>query len=227
MIARTRGFTLLEVLIAIAIFAIVSAMAYAALNQVLIARDRLEAEREFWRALSMTFLRLEDDLSQVRNRGVRTISGFGDNDPAMQVRATDTRALGEPTLTLTRGGVFLVDDYLPKNEDDDARETRRPPRSDLQRVAYRLNDGKLWRITWPQLDPAPQTEPVETELLGDVEDFKIAVFDPADGRRRDSWPPGPPAGGQSPPAQPLPRGAEVSLTLRGRGEFVRLFLIHE
>jgi general secretion pathway protein J len=221
---RARGFTLLEVLIAVAIFAMVSAMAYAGLNNVLIARDRLETERAFWRALSLTYLRLEDDLAQARLRPVR--DAYGITAPnALVVRPTDGRALGTPTLELTRGGVFVLDNYLPEAEDAGVRRAPKPPRSDLQRVAYRLHDGKLWRITWPHLDPAPQAQPTETELLADVEDFKVTVWD-SERQRRDRWPPRD-AGGNPTEPTALPRGAEVSLTLRGRGELTRVFLIHE
>ena len=100
-----RGFTLLEVIIAIAIFALVSAMAYSGLANVLRSSERVEAERNTWRAFSMLFLRMEDDLAQARPRTIRDVNGAVLN--AMQGQATDTRALGAPALEFTRGGIFL------------------------------------------------------------------------------------------------------------------------
>jgi len=68
--ARTRsaGFTLLEILVAVGIFALFSAMAYGGLIRVLDTRDRLDAERDYWRGLTMSFLQIEDDLAHARDR---------------------------------------------------------------------------------------------------------------------------------------------------------------
>jgi len=92
------------------------------------------------------------------------------------------------------------------------------PRSDLQRVAYRLDEGTLKRLTWPVLDLGPQTTPAETPLLSDVEEFRVRFFAPA-GAWLDVWP----TQGIS---DVLPRGVEVKMTLKGRGEYTRLFLVN-
>ena len=197
---NTRGFTLLELLVAISIFAIISAMAYGGLARVLQDRDRLEVEHEFWRALSLTFARLEEDLSQARSRTVRDIMGF--SQPALRGQPTDTRAMGSPSLEFTRGGVLTFDAGA---------------RSDMQRVGYRLVDGTLQRLLWPVLDQAPQTKPLELPLLNHVEEFRVRFYS-SSGAWLDLWPPQ----GSN---EPL-RGVEIKLTLTGRGEFTRLFLVN-
>ncbi len=203
------GFTLLEVLVAIAIFALASAMAYGSLDQVLRARDRLEEERGFWQALTLVMLRLEQDIGQARNRGVRDTDGR--LLPPLQGQPADSLGSGAPGLELTHGGVLLSGEGL---------------RSDLQRVAYRLEDGVLKRYIWGQLDRAPRSQPIETPLLTGVEEFRARFYDP-NGAWTDTWPPpataGTPAGQQPEP----PRGVEIRLTLTGRGEFTRLFVISE
>jgi general secretion pathway protein J len=198
---NTRGFTLLELLVAISIFAIISAMAYGGLTRVLQDRDRLEVEHEFWRALSLTFARLEEDLSQTRSRTIRDVVGF--DQPALRGQPTDTRAMGWPSLEFTRGGVLTFDAGA---------------RSDMQRVGYRLVEGTLQRLLWPVLDRAPDTKPLELPLIKNVESFQVRFYSPS-GVWLDEWPPG---GANDPP----PRGVEVKLTLTGRGEFTRLFLVN-
>src|SRR3989344_4488682 len=128
---RHRGFTLLELLVAIGIFALISGIAYGSLTRLMSDRARLQSEQEFWRVLSLTLTRVEDDLSQARERSVRDVIGF--TQPAFRGHPTDTRATGAPSVEFTRGGVLTFSDEA---------------RSDLQRVAYRLVDGKLMRLTW-------------------------------------------------------------------------------
>ncbi len=198
---RTSGFTLLEVLIAVAIFALISAMAYGALNQSLRTRDRVEEERQFWHALTLVFLRMEDDIGQARARGVRDNGGA--SLPAFVGQPTDTRAVGAPSLEFTRAGVPVFGDGV---------------RSDLQRVAYQLAEGVLTRLAWPELDRSPQSQAQEAPLLTGVEELRLRFFSAA-GKWEERWPPA--AGNE------LPRGVEVTLMLIGRGEITRLFLVHE
>ncbi len=229
---RASGFTLLELLIAISIFAMVSAMAYSGLNNVLRARDRLEAEREFWRGLTLVFLRMQDDFAQARPRTVR--DQFGNGQPAFIGQPTDIRALGAPSVEFTRGGVFVFD--LPAEQDDAKLPDKQPPpRSDLERIAYRYNDGVLYRWSWPVLDRAPTTVPVETVMLRDVEKFEVKFFNEGFTSNLNQWAPtcclsptavAAPAGGVPPGFDKLPRGVQVELKLKGREEITRLFVVN-
>ena len=139
---RAAGFTLLEVLVAVGIFALFSAMAYGSLLRILDTRDRLEAERDFWRTVSLSLMQVEDDLAQARPRTVRGTDGLV--RPAFRGQPVDSRALGEPSLEFTRGGQVVLGDGA---------------RSDMQRVGYQLREGTLSRLVWPALD-----QPVVSEL---------------------------------------------------------------
>jgi general secretion pathway protein J len=195
------GFTLLEVLVAIGIFAMLSVMAYGSLASVIDSRDRVQAERQFWQTLDLAFQRLDDDLAQARVRRGRDLDGTV--LPALRGQPTDTRALGPPSLELTRGGVLVWGDGL---------------RSDLQRVAYRLADGTLTRLTWPVLDRAPPVLPLESPMLTRVEEFRVRFMN-ASGGWVDIWPiPG--------NNEELPKGVEITLTLKERGAYTRRFLVH-
>lgn len=202
-----RGFTLLELLVAISIFAIVSAMAYGALTQMLRSRDQVETERNFWRALAVTFWRINDDLGQARLRDVRDVDGA--RVPSFRGQPVDPRATALPSLEFTRGGVDAFDVGA---------------RSDLQRVAYRVVDGKLERLTWPVLDRAPDTKPVASALIGDIKDVEFVFY--ADAKQRFPVWPVPTQGGVTTPAQDtLPRAVEITITFAHRGSFSRLFLV--
>jgi general secretion pathway protein J len=201
---RHSGFTLIEVLVAVAIFGLLSVLAYGALGNLLDTRVRLDAERAFWRDLSLTFMRLGDDLAHARQRSIRDTGGFP--LPAFRGQPVDPRPLGEPSLELTRGGEL---EFSPAR------------RSDLRRVAWRLNEGKLERLVWPVLDQAPVSKSLDSPLLQDVELFELQ-FIAADGTRQSRWPPP-----GSAITETTPRAVEVRLRLRERGEFSRLFLVNE
>ena len=50
------------------------------------------------------------------------------------------------------------------------------PRSNLQRVNYRVEDGALWRDSYPVLDRAPDTEPQQVRLLEGVEVLELVFL---------------------------------------------------
>jgi general secretion pathway protein J len=200
--ARASGFTLIELLVALVIFGIFSVLAYAALGRLLDNRGRLTEEQRVWQELSQVFLRISDDVAHARSRGVRDVSGFV--LPAFVGRPFDSRALAEPSLELTRGGEL---NYGSGSQ------------SDLRRVAYRLEEGRLMRLTWPVLDRAPVSVPLEAPLLADVETFELRFLG-ATGDPVDTWPTA--TSGLDVP----PRAMEVTLVVKGVGRFKRLFLVN-
>ena len=201
--ARASGFTLIELLVALVIFGIFAVLAYAGLGRLLDNRGRLIEEQRVWQDLSQVFLRISDDLAHARPRGVRDVSGLV-SLPAFVGRPFDSRALAEPSLELTRGGEL--------NYGSGAQ-------SDLRRVAYRLKEGRLVRLTWPVLDRAPVSVPLEAPLLADVETFELRFLG-ATGDPVDTWPTA-----TSGPDVP-PRAMEVTLAVKGVGRFKRLFLVN-
>jgi len=147
-------------------------------------------------------MRLSDDLAHARPRPVRDVSGF--NLPAFVGREYDSRALADPSLELTRGGELNYSDAA---------------KSDLRRVAYQLKEGRLVRLTWPVLDRAPVTEPLESTLLPDVEAFELR-FRGDRGEVLKTWP----TAGRG--AEALPAAVEVTLDVKSAGRFERLFLVN-
>jgi general secretion pathway protein J len=199
---RARGFTLLELLVALSIFAMMAAMAYGGLSSVIRARTGVDASLERTQRLQQAVFRLQSDLEQAAARGVR--DQFGDPRPALAAEP----ALG---LSFTRHGW---------------RNPLQEPRSHLQRVRYRLDEeGRLVRHHWRVLDRAQDSAPVETVLLEDVQRLEWRFLD--GGREwRDRWPP---LAADAPAPDPweaeLPLVVEVRLTTEDRGEIRQLFAI--
>ena len=197
-----RGFTLLEILIAMATFAIFSVLAYGSLGRLLDTRDRIAGEREFWRTLALTFAQMEDDLSVARSRTVR--DNYGNQLPALRGVSVDARGQGDAFLAFTRGGRLVVGNM---------------PYSDLVRVGYRLEDKTLSRLTWSELDQAPQSKPVATPLLDGVTQLSVRYYTTASKNWATTWPP-------DNQLRQLPSAVEITLTIEGRGQFQRLLRVN-
>lgn len=201
------GLTLIELLVAVVIFGIFAVMAYGGLGRLMDSRERVLDEQQFWEHMSLVFLRLSDDLAHARLRGIRDVGGFA--RLPFEGRPTDTRALGDPDLEFTRGGELHYGEGV---------------HSELRRVAWRLRERRLERMTWPVLDRAPTTTPTVSPLLDKVDAFELKFYD-AQGIPSTTWPPAS-ATANPTAAVDLPRAIEVALTVNGRGVFRRLFLVN-
>lgn len=176
-----------------AIFAMLSVLAYSGLKAMVASRAQVEQEAERLGALQMAVNRLGRDLAQAAARPVR--DQFGRERPAFLWEPG-----GEEGLEFTRGGW---------------RNPAARPRSHLQRVAYRFAGGELFRDSQPVLDQAPGQEPYTESLLDKVDGFQARFLD-SQGQWRDRWPPA-----ESDPAA-LPRAAEITLELEDWGRIQRL-----
>lgn len=194
-----RGFTLLELIVVVAIFAIFAMLAYGGLDAVLKTRDSVERAQLRLAELQKGYRRLRDDFQQVSLRPTR--DGFGDLQPAL-------RGADNAGVELTRGGW---------------RNPLGQPRPTLERVAYKLADDGLHRLSWRTLDLAQDAKPVDLLLLAGVTDLRWRFLD-VNREWQTQWPAlnttqGPEqAAGAAPPV-----AVEVRLKLRDLGEMRYLF----
>jgi general secretion pathway protein J len=191
--ARTgaqRGFTLLELIVVIAIFAVLAAMAYGGLSAVLSSRARLEAQMNNTAQYERVYLRLRQDFQNAAARGIR--DNNGQVQPAFIYDSYTHR------LEFTRGGWTN-----PMNL----------PRTGFERVSYAIDDaGRLVRTSWRVLDRARQTEPVQVVMLEGVDQlnwrFMNDQLEPS-----DTWPP---ASLQTNLTNPVPPSPPLAVEMRFR-----------
>jgi general secretion pathway protein J len=166
-LSRSSGFTLLEVLIAIALFALLGMAAYSGLDAVLKARARLDDENRQWRSVALFWHRLGRDLSAFIDRPVR-----------LRGSAPQAAFLGE-SVTLSEYASQLEITRLGATDTGYT-----PP----ERVAYRLREGRVEWLRWPALDSAPRAIPDVAVLLEHVESLEFSYRDLA-GNWSLRWPP--------------------------------------
>jgi len=144
--SKHHGFTLIEVLIALAIFSVMSMMAYGGLKTVLNARNGTERAAERLREIQMAFILIQQDMQHMMPRSIRNENGEPES-------ALEEDGATDYQITFTRGGNS---------------NPRRPRRSGLYRVAYQLEDSDLKRFVWYTLDRAQGNTPQEMVLLRGV-----------------------------------------------------------
>jgi general secretion pathway protein J len=163
--AKRSGFTLLEILIAIAIVALLALMGYRALSALSESESRLSAEATRWRTLDLFFARLEADLREAVPRPARS----GAAREAAWLAAVD--AAGNGALAFSRAGPdFAID-----------------PGSVGQRLGYRLRNGSIEVLYWPGYDRPRNGEPAAYALLSGVTQFRLSYLT-GTGIWVDSWP---------------------------------------
>lgn len=194
---RARGFTLVETLVAVAVFALLSAAGVALLahaaDQHEALRARLERIGEFQRARAL----LRADLAQAVPRRARRADGSAPAQALVGVPGASDGGGAEPLLRFVRAGW---------------RNTGGAPRASLQYVEYRLVDGRLERRARTMLDGAALGPP-QTVLRG-VRGVRLHY------RHRGQWLDGWPGG-----ADAVPEALRMELDVEGYGRVEQWFLM--
>jgi general secretion pathway protein J len=199
---KARGFTLLELLVAIGVLSVVSVIAWRGLDSLVSTRERLEPEVDETRAMLVAFGQMERDLSQVANPA---FLGLGLSP--VNVRPAD----GAMMIEIARVAVPVPD-----------RAT------EVQTVYYRVVDNALVRQSTPPLPTFQRTGSEEFEnarLMEKVQAMDVRIWQtgvgwilPGDAANA---PGAPPASG---PGSLIP-GLEVTLTRTDGRKYRRVFLV--
>lgn len=204
-IAAARGFTLIELMVAISILAIISAIAFTGMSRVIDGSETARQRVEGWQAVQLAFRIITQDLSQIHPRTTR--DELGDQLKPSLIAS----ALEQYDVEFSRGG-FANPVGLP--------------RGTVLRVAYNLEGDELVRYYWPVTDRTFATTPFRRVLLKGVIGFEMTFID-AGGEAHIDWPPLSTAGdastGQNTAALTLhPRAVRIAVELEGMGAIWRL-----
>lgn len=193
----SKGFTLIEVLVAMAIFASMSIAAYQVLNQVQrsndISLERSTRLNELQRAIVM----MDSDFRQIAARAFRT-NGKGSNEGYLQWK--------NYLLDSDSQGVMFIRLGWPNPQ-------QQFPRGNLTKVGYRLKEHVLERVWWQYPDTTINQPPVVMPLLTGVESWSMRFY--FNEKWSDEWD----------EIDSLPKAVEVTLKLQDYGDITRIYLV--
>lgn len=193
---KHSGFTLLEMLVAIAIFSIIAAISYASLNRLIDIREVIAERNIAARELQSFFTFIENDLRYAVNRPARNQYG----EPEQPLLGGD-------------GGIILDQDWLrltTSRQDPELAQAQR-----LQRVSWKLEDGVLSRTVRRSLDATEYSADYGREMLSGVSNIDVEYYSytPANTLKSEPrW-----------SEDELPVAVELIVTLENGREYRRLF----
>ncbi len=157
-----RGFTLVEVLVAVLVFSLMAATAYAGLNGLISATAEMRQRSTEFAGLQRVVMRLDLDLRQIVTRAGRDRQG----------RVLPVLS-GDPQSLLARRAGRINPGGLTHSQ--------------LLQFRWRIDDGALVRETWAEVDDDPTTPPFARQRHDQVRSLEFRFLD-STGRRHQQWP---------------------------------------
>ena len=195
---KARGFTLIEILIALAVFAILATITSSVLYHAFTTRSRVNEQSTQLNELQLLISFIQQDISQVLERPIRgnemhLFSAF----------------IGQPYyLELTRDGEM--------NPDSSEK------RSTLKRIAYLCQKGMLLRRTWTTLNPINRQVYEDKPLITQLKDCHFAYLN-QNVQVLTEW--REQAVTQDQEKEPLPKAIQLNMILNKQGEINLLFIL--
>ncbi len=188
--ASTRqylGFTLVELLVAIAIFAVLSALGWKVFDYLIKVKDRNAVHEQNLGQLQDAYLQLQRDALQIVPI---TANIAGQIQPAL--------VLNNQNLSFSKSGVT-----------DPLKQGLSP----FERIEYQYNaqDKKIYRLKYPQLNMNASAQPLSSVWLSDIEQYQVQILNP---NALTQWPENAISEEDVKTAQLLPKGFKVNFILR-------------
>ena len=185
---KPKGFTLVELMVAIAIFAVLSALGWKVFDYIVKTKDQNVIHEQRLGQLQQTYQQILRDTVQAVPL---TANINGDIQPAL--------VLQNGRFNFSKTGVT---DPLEEGISPDERIE----------YQYRADKQKLYRLKYRNLNQTGQDQPESSVLLSEVEQFQIVVLNP---NELTQWPDASADLNLLEHKQRLPKGIKINLTVNG------------
>lgn len=191
-----KGFTLIEVLVAIAVFAALSIAAYQVVFQTQLSNEQSQQKLARLQQLQTALVYLDSDFRQIAVRRFRNDGQqAGERLIYWQDNLLDSDEKG---VLFTRLGWINPQQQFPRGE--------------ITKVGYRIRDNRLERVWWRYPDTPVGQQGVITPVLDSVESFEMRFYN------GESW------SQEWEESDKLPQAIAVNLELKDYGEIERIYL---
>jgi general secretion pathway protein J len=165
---RARGFTLLEVLVALALMGLLGLMAYRGLDSVLVAEAHARAEMERWRVVRTALARIENDLGNAVEvggvSGVFMLAGSGASLGFARQLPEDEPG-GVRRVTYDFAGTSLTRSLWPSAAPLGTTPMRSPVLDGFASGSFRCLDASgAWLSRWPASEGQQAGLPLAVEV---------------------------------------------------------------
>lgn len=185
---KKNGFTLVELLVAIAIFVILSALGWRVFDHVRVTRDQNAVHEQKLNQLQQGYQQILRDMVQT----VPLTANFnGDIQPAL--------VLQNGRFNFSKTGVT---DPLEQGIAPDERVE----------YQYRADEQKVYRLKYRNLNQTGRDQPESSVLISGVEQFQITALNP---NELSQWPESRLDLNKIENKQLLPKGIKINLTVQG------------
>ena len=220
---NNSGFTLIEVLVAMSIFAILAILTLRGLNTTMEAKTRSQHALDQLAEIEMSYIIIQRDIEQIINRNV--------TEPGGGIKLAFMTPIDNLTSAGTKSGLKEQDGYnrlefTRTGDDDNAILAQKV--SELLRVAYYHDQDTLVRNVWRQVDAASTTYVDKRRLLSNIEKLDISYID-AYGKVSQTWRAVPAKNNlnANQPTMMLPRGVIMSINIKNYGNIEWVFVLPE
>ncbi len=162
---KSQGFTLIEVLLALMIFATLSVAANQIFRNVIASDQQTEEVGNALKNLQRTLIIMDSDFRQMLARQYR--NGGDESEQTLLEFGDDLLDSESQGIRFVRGGWINPQQLFPRGE--------------IVKVGYRIQDEKLERIRWMYPDDSSAVEPAVMPLMEGVKSISFEV------KGDDSW----------------------------------------
>ena len=189
---QQSGFSLVELMIALAIFSVISAASFVGLNSAIRSYTFFIGEAQQQTRSEIFIALITKDFLQIVPRTIRDANG--DYQPAFKLG-------GSYLVEFSRSGLPILGEN-----------------TGLARIAYKLEKKDVWRYSWPYMDNIRTTQPSKALVLKDVKKVDIIAINEAL-QTAQRWPTSQSFSNEN--FSQLPQAIEITVELQGEGKMSR------